>query len=131
MFNKWRLKSQLEKLTIQNGDFIVLRVSNNYKKWLLVLGSIIEKLKTKNKIEVTGILLPNDIRFGSLTEREMNNAGWFRQDAEVVEKILDDNKILLEWNESIKKLHIDDALKAHEIQVELKERLKTYEIGKE
>ena len=127
LFSKKKIKSQVEKLSLEPGDLVVLRTDRDWIDWAKVMKNLIQIIKRTKKIDVTAIVLPIETRFGKITERTMNRAGWFKQDKVEVKRILDDNIMLRYWNVAIKKLHIDDAMKAHDIQEELKERLKKYE----
>ena len=127
MFDKKKVKNQVEKLELKQGDVIVLRTDKGFKQWIDVMKSLVKKIKETQDIDVTAMILPNNVRFGAVGEREMNSAGWFKQDAKEVKKILDANEVLQKWNVEIKKLHVNDALKNYEIIEALKEKLKKYE----
>jgi len=127
MFGKKKVKNQVEKLELKQGDVIVLRTDKGFKQWIDVMKSLVKKIKETQDIDVTAMILPNNVRFGAVGEREMNSAGWFKQDAKEVKKILDANEVLQKWNVEIKKLHVNDALKNYEIIEALKEKLKKYE----
>ena len=60
-------------------------------------------------------------------EERMANKLIVRGYAEEVKEILEANEMYRNWNDEIKKLHVEDALKNHEIIEDLKERLKKYE----
>jgi hypothetical protein len=127
MFDKKRVEKQIKKLSLEQGDLIVLRTNKGFREWIKVLEAIIKGIKDFKKIDVTALVLPEDIRFGSVSEKEMNTAGWFKQDREEVQKIIDENDMLHQWNTAIKELHVEDALKNYDIIEGLKERLKKYE----
>ena len=127
MFREKRLEKQVSKLSLEHGDLIVLRANKGFREWIKVLEVIIQRVKVSKKIDVTALVLPEETRFGAVGEKEMNNAGWFKQDAKETKKILDDNEVLQKWNVEIKKLHVEDALNNYEIIEALKEKLKKYE----
>jgi hypothetical protein len=129
MFGKRKLEKQLSKLSLEQGDLIVLRTNKGFRKWIDILQVIIRRLKIYKNVDVTALVLPEDVRFGKISEKEMNNAGWFKQDKEEVKRILEDNEMLHEWNDGIKKLHVEDALRAYDIQEELKEKIRKFESG--
>jgi hypothetical protein len=124
---KKKLAKMVQVLTLNDGDVIVLRTNKGFREWIKVLEVIIHRLKVSKKIDVTALVLPDEVRFGAVGEKEMNNAGWFKQDAQEVKRILEDNELLYEWNIGIKKLHVEDTLKNYEIIEDLKEKLKQYE----
>jgi hypothetical protein len=130
MFGKRKVKREVSKLSLEPGDLVVLRTNKNFREWIKVLEVIIRRIKIYKNVSVTALVLPIDVRFGKVSEKEMNAAGWFKQDKEKVKRILDDNIMLRDWNVGIKQLHIDDSMKAHEEKEILKERLKKYENGK-
>jgi hypothetical protein len=131
MFRKNRLEKQVSKLSLEQGDLIVLRTNKGFREWIKVLEVIIRRIKIYKNINVTALVLPDEVRFGKISEKEMNAAGWFKQDSQDVKEILEDNKMLHEWNAGIKELHVEETLKNHKIIEDLKERLKQYENGKE
>jgi len=127
MFGKKKVKNQVDKLELKQGDIIVLRINKGFKQWNDVMKSLIKKIKETKNIDVTAMILPDNTRFGAVGEKEMNSVGWFKQDAQEVKRILEDNELLYEWNIGIKKLHVEDTLKNYEIIEALKEKLKQYE----
>ena len=127
MFGKRKVKREISKLSLEQGDVVVLRTNKNFREWIRVLDVIMRRIKLYKNIKVTAIVLPTDTRFGKVSEKEMNSAGWFKQDAKEVKEILEANEMYKQWNEEIKKLHVEDALKNHEIIEVLKEKLKKYE----
>lgn len=131
MFSKRNVTKQVEKLELEQGDIIVLRVNNAFQKWVKVMTELVQRIKKTKNIVVTALVLPTDLRFGKVSEKEMNNVGWFRQDKDEMERIIDENAMLREWNENIKKLHVEESLKSHDVILELKEKLKEYEHGQD
>ena len=127
MFGKKKVKREISKLSLEQGDVVVLRTNKNFREWIKVLDAIIHRIKDFKKIDVTALILPNDVRFGKISEKEMNAAGWFKQDAKEVSKILDQSEMYKKWNDEIKKLHVEEAGKAFDEIERLKERLKQYE----
>jgi len=127
MFGKKRLEKAISKLSLEQGDVIVLRTNKGFRKWIDVLRVIVRRLKIYKNIDVSVMVLPEDMRFGKVSEKEMNDIGWFRQDKEEMIRILEENKSIREWNENIKKLHVDESLKSYDEIQRLKKRLEHYE----
>lgn len=135
MFGKRKLN--VEKLSLEQGDLIVLRTNKGFRQWVKVLQKVVEKTKKDKNIDVTGIVLPEDSRFGKIGEKEMNNMGWYRDDKfyslnseEYVKKLLEENKILKEenevyktWNHNIKELYTNQMMQSYNNQEYLRKKL--------
>jgi hypothetical protein len=74
MFRKNRLEKQVSKLSLEQGDLIVLRTNKGFREWIKVLEVIIRRIKIYKNINVTALVLPDEVRFGKISEKEMNGS---------------------------------------------------------